>query len=204
MKQPQRLDFLRGNGVEFLISLTRADWSETERFGPFPLPSDRPVYLYRLKGVVPPAQWVAHFQVLRSESIQKMLYPPGNPDDPFLATPGTPGGGSPGGAAQVSRWSSDRVELHVSAPKAGALVLRDTWYPGWRVWVDGREEQPCIAEFYYRGVVLPAGRHQVVWEYRPPLLRLAWWCSALGLLATAILLVFGRPHGLTGNSSGLS
>jgi uncharacterized membrane protein YfhO len=68
-------------------------------------------------------------------------------------------------------------------PARGLVVLDDTWGPGWSVRVDGREAQPLQANVVLRGVVVPAGEHELVWSYRVPGLRAGAALSAIGLLA---------------------
>jgi uncharacterized membrane protein YfhO len=58
-------------------------------------------------------------------------------------------------------------------------VLTDTWYPGWRATVDGRETPIHEAYGALRGVVLPAGAHTVEFRYRP-------WTAYWGALFTAL------------------
>jgi len=58
----------------------------------------------------------------------------------------------------------NRVELSVTSSEGGLLVLCDTNYPGWRVFVDGEEKQTLSVNGFARGVVLPAGESSV--EYR--------------------------------------
>ncbi len=75
-----------------------------------------------------------------------------------------------------------RVELEVSAPRAGFLVLNDTYFPGWQARVDGVAAPIFRTNFFVRGVVVPAGTRRVVFEYRPLSLALGATLSGLGLL----------------------
>jgi hypothetical protein len=64
-------------------------------------------------------------------------------------------------------YDSGRVSLSARLQCAGFLVLTDTWYPGWRATVDGRETPIHEAYGALRGVVVPAGAHTVEFRYRP-------------------------------------
>jgi hypothetical protein len=93
------------------------------------------------------------------------------------------GEGRAGGSARVTAEENATVTLQASLPRRGLVVLGDTWAPGWSVAIDGREAHAVPANAVLRGVVVPAGRHAIVWSYRVPGLRLGAVLSGLGLLA---------------------
>jgi len=95
-------------------------------------------------------------------------------------------------AVEVLRYSAERVELRVRASAPGVLLLKDAWYPGWRVTVaplDGAnaspvfEGEPLVAQALFRAAPLPAGEWRVTFSYQPDSLRLGSALSVLGLLA---------------------
>ena len=65
---------------------------------------------------------------------------------------------------ETSRTSDYRAHLPEGA---GALVVDDTWTPGWRAYVDGREVECLTTECGARAVLLDSGMHMVRFEYRP-------------------------------------
>ena len=97
------------------------------------------------------------------------------------------GGRSPdGGAVGVSRWEiagqdggaasgsatlvveePERIIVETDAARPGILVLTDTFYPGWRVTVDGAPASLLQANYLFRGVYVPAGVHRVEFTYHP-------------------------------------
>jgi uncharacterized membrane protein YfhO len=102
------------------------------------------------------------------------------------------------GAACASPVTTTEVrpeEVHqvAEACAAGYLVLGDAWYPGWEVTVDGATADPVRAWGFLRAVRIGAGRHEVVWSYRPRSLMLgALWTVltatfVLGVLLNAVL-----------------
>jgi uncharacterized membrane protein YfhO len=72
------------------------------------------------------------------------------------------------------------------------LVLAEAWYPGWRAWVDGRETPCGPANVWARAAVVPAGDHEVRFEYRSRTLRAGAVLSALGAIAAAVAIA--RPR----------
>jgi hypothetical protein len=87
--------------------------------------------------------------------------------------------------AQVVAESDTEVRLRVRASAPGRLVLDDTFYPGWRAEVDGREAEIKPANAAFRSVAVPPGRHEVSFRYRPMSVWIGGAISLAALLALA-------------------
>ena len=88
------------------------------------------------------------------------------------------------GQAEVTTYQPNRLRLAVHASGASMLVLSENDYPGWRASIDGADAAIVRVNYGLRGVVVPAGDHQVSFVYHP-------WSilgGALVSLATAVLL----------------
>ena len=100
------------------------------------------------------------------------------------------------GGARVSRYEADRVEVATEASRPALLVLADNWYGDWKARVDGREAPLLRANHTLRGVVVPAGRHEVTFTFEPRDLYTGWYIylACMGALAAygAFLLVGWR------------
>ena len=48
------------------------------------------------------------------------------------------------------------------------LVNAISYNPFWKAWIDGRPAKVFPVDHTFQGIVLPAGRHRVVFEYDPP------------------------------------
>ncbi len=75
-----------------------------------------------------------------------------------------------------------RTELISKNRNVSVLVLRDSIYPGWKVFVDGKPSEIFRANLLNRALILPAGLHKVVFQYQPESLRDALLVSAFALL----------------------
>ncbi len=64
-------------------------------------------------------------------------------------------------ALDLFRASSSDLIVEVSIPQATCLVVTDTFYPGWQAFLDGREVPIYRANFLFRGILIPAGKHQI-------------------------------------------
>jgi uncharacterized membrane protein YfhO len=103
------------------------------------------------------------------------------------------------GEASIRTETLDTVTIAVENPKPAdaALILRDTWYPGWEATLDGTPAAIERAETIFRGVRVPPGEHTVLFEYAPASVRTGMVLSALGWLAVGALLLRRRPLGTT-------
>ncbi|HEX5272280.1 MAG TPA: hypothetical protein VFW33_17405 [Gemmataceae bacterium] len=82
--------------------------------------------------------------------------------------------GHPGGAvgeagefhpADVTDYQPNRVAVRADGP--GFLVLADIAFPGWGATIDGQPTRLYRADYLFRGIELPAGRHEVVFRFEP-------------------------------------
>jgi len=86
-------------------------------------------------------------------------------------------------------------EIHVllSLSHDDDVVVRETFDPGWRGFVDGCE---TVIEPYrgvFQSIRVPAGTHQLTLVYDPPEVRLACTASFAALAALVILVSRSRP-----------
>jgi membrane protein YfhO len=78
--------------------------------------------------------------------------------------------------------SPNAVTIPVSLRQPGWVVLSDTYYPGWFVFVDGRPATLLHADFAFRAVAVEAGDHVVVFRYEPRSFQIGLWVSAASWL----------------------
>lgn len=76
------------------------------------------------------------------------------------------------GSAKILQEGLCSLTVQVQGTRPGILVLADTWYPGWKAWVDGTPVHICRVDGLFRGVELRDGDHTVDFRYQPASLRL--------------------------------
>jgi hypothetical protein len=77
------------------------------------------------------------------------------------------------------------VRLETIFPQDGYLVLADVNDHGWEAFLDGERVPTLQADYAFRAVRVPAGRHTVAFRYAP----LAFWVGALVSGACVLLLL---------------
>jgi hypothetical protein len=86
----------------------------------------------------------------------------------------------------ILSYEPHRVVLETEAPASAWLILSDLYYPGWNAFIDGNQVPIQPTNHGLRGVCLPGGLHQVVFEFQP---RILIYGILLTGLALAVLIV---------------
>ena len=71
----------------------------------------------------------------------------------------------------------------------GFLVLKDAYYPGWEVYVNGIKSKILRANYLFRAVALKKGTHHVRFVYRPYSFYIGMVISILTLFIIVTLLL---------------
>lgn len=82
-----------------------------------------------------------------------------------------------------------QTSVKVLAETAGYLVVADTWYPGWRAYVDGVQSKLWRANYMFRAVAVPAGEHEVKIDYQPSSFLVGGITSGAALVLLLLLAV---------------
>lgn len=85
-------------------------------------------------------------------------------------------------------YKPHRQRIAVEATTPAVLVMSEVWYPGWRATIDGESADVLRADYALRALVMPAGAHEVVVEFKPS----SWKFGLAAAMATVgALLVAG-------------
>jgi len=82
-------------------------------------------------------------------------------------------------------YKNDRIQIELTLDTPGILVLSESSYPGWRVFVDGQENTCLWLNLLFQGVEVDKGHHKIDFVYRPKHFALA---SAISLTALILFL----------------
>jgi hypothetical protein len=114
-------------------------------------------------------------------------------DDAPIPLPATPGSDVPLTIERIERVGAQLLRLSIELPRAGLVVINESYYPHWRALLDGRDARILRVSTGLMGLRVPEGRHELVVTYRPPrIYRLAVLVSGLGLVASGVALLWPR------------
>jgi hypothetical protein len=119
---------------------------------------------------VPRAFVTSTYQVATPEWILARARLPGFEPRKVALLEETPGIAPTEGKAAEARFVSyapGEVVLEAQASAPAVLVLLDTYFPGWKAWVDGKPVPILRADYAFRAVAVPAGKSVVRFKYQP-------------------------------------
>ncbi|MDI6751436.1 MAG: YfhO family protein [bacterium] len=101
---------------------------------------------------------------------------------------------------KIIKYEPNRIVIDVDAPNDGFLFLSDTYYPGWRAYVDGQKTKIYRADYYFRAVQIKEGRHIVEFKYLPKTFIIGLIGSLLsGIMVLVLFLCTEKATVLTKN-----
>ncbi len=98
------------------------------------------------------------------------------------------------GQAHIVSYGPNRIVAEYDADRDCFLYLSDTYYPGWRAYVDGRETPIYRANLAFRAIEVPEGRHRVVFTYVPYSFYTGLLLTLTGIGLSLILLKREKPY----------
>jgi len=167
------------------------------------------VKLYKNRSPLPRAWLVRDFKVLDSKTILSMMiqkeFKPRKEvlleeTPPSLTLPHK-GGGVGGSEVEFISETNNRLQLHVETKENSLLVVSDTYYPGWKVFVNGNPKKIYQANYAFRAVPLNAGIHKVEFVYDPVSFKLGAGVTFLGILGCLLIGWAVRRKGSTKNGT---
>jgi len=186
-----QIKLLRTFNVKYLVAFQSLPENGTRLAGRFP---DSFSWLYQIDQTIPRAYIVNKFvaendskEVLRLlasakfDATREVVLDREIPMPPALRLAAT---------AKILRYENDLVRIATSSDNEGILILADSYYPGWKAFVDGREEVIRRANLFFRAVPLPAGNHTVEFRYEPKSFAIGLAISAATLFALVVTTFF--------------
>lgn len=205
---PQRLRLMSLLGVKYVIEHKEDNGKDAilpeKRFPPnlFVLAWQNDVWrIWQYKDALP-RTFIAHDVIIENDpqKIVDQLYNSNVNlhntvvlEDPLSLLPaglGTQGEES----ARISAYEANKVTITVYAKSPGVLFLSDTYFSGWKAYVDGVETKIYRADYAFRAVPVGVGNYTVIFAYDPLSFKIGVAGSVIGvvLLLLGIALVSRR------------
>lgn len=164
---PNRLHLLGMLNVKYIIGPSAPSFEDMTGLE---LIYDEEVKIYRNKHFLPRAFAVHGSKVLQGKEriLAELKDPQFDPREYVILEEGQSRPVSQSHSEVTILWSGvDEIELAVEMEDEGFVVLSNQYYPGWRAYVDGKEERIYRADYILMAVPLSKGNHEVKFVYEP-------------------------------------
>lgn len=95
-------------------------------------------------------------------------------------------------SATIISYLSNKVAIQTVSNARALLFLSDTYFPGWKAYIDGKETKIYRADFAFRAISIPSGKHTVIFSYWPESFTFGLGGSALGVILLGFLYFFQK------------
>ncbi len=90
----------------------------------------------------------------------------------------------------LTNYEPDKLEFDVNTSTEDFVVFSDIYYPkGWTAYVDDNPTQIYQTNYILRGIVIPAGKHKIKFEFKPASLFVANKIALVGSILVILIII---------------
>lgn len=86
------------------------------------------------------------------------------------------------GTIKILEDAENRQVYEIKTSSKALLLVTDSFYPGWNVYIDGVRSRIMRVNYAFRGVEVPIGKHIIVFNYQPKSIQYGVVGSIIGLI----------------------
>jgi uncharacterized membrane protein YfhO len=86
---------------------------------------------------------------------------------------------------KITNYSANKIDIDISTEKNGLLFLSDIWYPAWKASVDSKQVKVMSADYSFRVIEVPEGKHKVTFKYSSSKFKLGMILTLITILLSA-------------------
>lgn len=95
---------------------------------------------------------------------------------------------------ELTKYGLNQLEYESISSHSGPVIFSEIYYPkGWNCYIDGKAVVPFRANYLLRGVMVPEGKHKIVWKFEPDSMKTGSLISGIGstlLILTCLVVLF--------------
>ena len=93
------------------------------------------------------------------------------------------------GTVKLTSYESNEAKYEVESDKGGLVVFSEVYYPGWTATIDGQPAEVGRANYVLRALNVPAGKHEVVFSFKPQSIQMTETIAYVALGVLVLLIV---------------
>ncbi|MBL7159430.1 YfhO family protein [Candidatus Microgenomates bacterium] len=93
------------------------------------------------------------------------------------------------GKAEFISYSPNQIVIKTKSNADSLLFLSDSYYPGWKAFIDKKETKIYRANYTFRAIGVPDGEHQITFSYQPFSFKFGFAISIISILVCIISLI---------------
>ncbi|HEY0089770.1 MAG TPA: YfhO family protein [Candidatus Lokiarchaeia archaeon] len=99
---------------------------------------------------------------------------------------------------EVLQYKNNKIVLKTESPQGSYLVFSDTYYPGWKAYIDKIETKIYRTDGVIKGIYIPAGNHEIIFSFLPTNFWLGASVSFISYISIiiAISILFSKKRNL--------
>lgn len=78
---------------------------------------------------------------------------------------------------RIDTYQPNKIVIRTKTNASGFLFLGDTYYPGWKAFVDGKETKIYRANYIFRAIEITSGAHKIEFIYYPQVFKIGMFGS---------------------------
>ena len=95
------------------------------------------------------------------------------------------------GEVTLTQYAPNELHYAVNAAQDGVVVFSEVFYPGWTAKIDGNDTEIGRVNYILRAVKVPAGKHEIVMEFRPASITTTEILAFIALAVMLMMIVWG-------------
>jgi hypothetical protein len=150
------------------------------------------VKIYQYNKALPRAWLAGNYEVIPKETeiLERIKQPNFDPASTVILEE-QPEGIVPakqaGGSVVIDEYQPNQIKLSVEALAPAMMVMSENHYPAWQAYLDGKPVKTYRADYTFRAVAVPAGKHKVEFKYQSKTFNAGLTIS----LVSALLVLLG-------------
>lgn len=192
------LDF---NNVEYLIVNEKTSFPSLELVKNYKYKENN-IYLYKNLDVLPHVYTVTDYKIANTiEKFRKILKSNKfNPQETVVLEKipeFTPTLQNAINKTEIVNYQKTRVEIETDLQTESIVVLSDSFYPGWHAEIDNKPTEILAANINSRAVIVPKGKHKIIYQYRPINFKLNTTISIISIIIVLLIIIKNKKSTLT-------